>query len=730
MKKTFLLGIAVLAFTYLFSQHIYYVDIVNGINNKGTGAFNTPFKTIQEAADIVAPGDTVIVRDGVYTANSNYYVVNFKASGNASKWIVFKSEHRGGAVISGNNYTTDYGFTFNPGVAYVQIQDFMIKEMLWTGIDIENTSNVKIIGNEIRNIGRVCTSTQYGKTGIFGYISKNITIEKNKFFNIGRYSLGEKGCNTNINNEAHDHAVYIEGGSSWLIKNNIFDSISHGWGVHVYSGHNQYASDIIISNNVFYNPNPKKDGQIILSYPGVSNTKIVNNIFYKTSNCGVFLDISDVRTKFSNVNILNNLIYPSKGSGSIYNLATQGVTESGNLANTDPLFINSTIHEPYLLPNSPAIDKGLDMQQSGVSDDYNGICRPQNNKFDIGAYETVAAQIKDYSNQNTCRLFYQLGQKLSFYLDITKPTCINADIANINWIAEEFEANGNKIGLIGSLTGPNAFTFNLNAPNTAGLLVITADAILKNGSHLIVKYPMWVIQGADVSSLVKIQQYDANLKDYVDYDWNIQKYLGNNNLYPNTSWRMTIQTPQNVPVTSTLVKDFSDTLIYSCSLNDNNCINAIKGLVKPKEIGKIPGTNNQWTYFQTGPNNSYLAMTITINYKNSCTNYFSIPFTVKDPIKLRSPFFTNINIDESSKLVESDITIFPNPCQGTFTISAPNIKGKVEVEIYDAMKKLVYKKSINNFLSKAVYVNNLNKGVYFLHLKSNSTSIIKKLTVQ
>src|SRR5207245_1078284 len=78
----------------------YYVDGTAG-NDANLGTSAQPFRTLQKAADVVNPGDGVLVRDGLYTGGDP--IVNLSRSGTASNWINFQAEHRGGAVIDGQN---------------------------------------------------------------------------------------------------------------------------------------------------------------------------------------------------------------------------------------------------------------------------------------------------------------------------------------------------------------------------------------------------------------------------------------------------------------------------------------------------------------------------------------------------------------------------------------------------------------------------------------------------
>ena len=75
-----------LALSMLSSAKEYYVD-VNGGKDNSDGSSANPFSTIQKAANVVKPGDTVIIRPGIYYEN-----VELKTNGTKDAPIVFKAE--------------------------------------------------------------------------------------------------------------------------------------------------------------------------------------------------------------------------------------------------------------------------------------------------------------------------------------------------------------------------------------------------------------------------------------------------------------------------------------------------------------------------------------------------------------------------------------------------------------------------------------------------------------
>jgi len=77
----------------------------------------------------------------------------------------------------------------------------------------------------------------------------------------------------------------------------------------------------------------------------------------------------------------------------------------------------------------------------------------------------------------------------------------------------------------------------------------------------------------------------------------------------------------------------------------------------------------------------------------------------------------NTNVED----LESDIAVYPNPCDGYITISSSEISlTDAVVEIYNLESKLVYK---SNYISNQIDINNLDKGAYILILKTDKNTI-------
>ncbi len=74
------------------------------------------FVSIQEAADILNPG--------IQLSSEMEFITMSWSSGNENNWILFKSEHKWGAVLDGNNNTEKIGWSLNANGNYIRVEDF------------------------------------------------------------------------------------------------------------------------------------------------------------------------------------------------------------------------------------------------------------------------------------------------------------------------------------------------------------------------------------------------------------------------------------------------------------------------------------------------------------------------------------------------------------------------------------------------------------------------------
>ena len=370
------------------AQTTWVVSPAGNDNNPGTAA--QPFLTIQHAADLVNPGDTVVVEDGTYTGNgagtscasNSRPIVCLARGGTSSARVTFRARNVGGARLSGQGNTSTDGFRFLSGANYVTIEGFELFGVgnasgSSSGFEMYNGGHdVVIAHNDIHDIGRLCTDTSNGQVGIF-IEQPNVEVTGNRIHDVGRFVSGENGCATTYQ-ASRDHGIYVDGGATpganyALITNNVFFNNARGWSIQIYPG---TVVGLSIVNNTFAFANPYQDGQIILG-AATSNARMLNNIFYGPRNVAV----NYYTGTQTNLQITNNLVF----NAALLNKTPSGTFVSSNVT-ADPLLANtaSLPFDFHLTASSPAIDIGVTV--AGVSVDLDGNAR-SDGAYDVGAYE-------------------------------------------------------------------------------------------------------------------------------------------------------------------------------------------------------------------------------------------------------------------------------------------------------------------------------------------------------
>ena len=321
----------ILSFVLIFSNNkvqssTYYVSAeVYTECNQRDGSRENPWCTIQDAADLVSKGDTVIVMPG------NYGRTNIGISGLSTGMIVFKGEFppkinytsQGNAVLNNpENMAVTQGFDIDGD--YIRIENFEITDIGSDnkgGIYLSGNQDIEIVNNYIHNL-----ECDNGDWGIIRGSGTNITFSNNVGWRVEGIALFLSGENWLVENNNISHGSdlrWSDGnivagdcdvmrffGRDHIIRgNNFHDYIKaesegdpHMDCFQTYSVNGEIAQYILIENNICSNIGSQMFmAQDADDENNVHHITFRNNIFNKVGNIAINAHSVDYFTFVNNV---------------------------------------------------------------------------------------------------------------------------------------------------------------------------------------------------------------------------------------------------------------------------------------------------------------------------------------------------------------------------------------------------------------------------------------------
>jgi hypothetical protein len=336
-----------------------YVATTGSDSNPGTAS--APLRTILKASQLATPGTVVHVAAGTYTGG-----FQTNSSGTSTARIVYMSTTKWGARIvpsSTNqvmwdhrgNYSDIVGFDFDGSGSSTALN----------GLYVGGSYN-SIKGNHVHHLAQTAACTSGGGSAI-GSDSYYYGVKNDVLGNVVDH-IGTSTC-------AYIQGIYIS--TSGTVKNNLAYNVGAA-AIHLWHD----ASNVDIINNTvtssgvgivvgggdFYHSTTQKADYV----------NVYNNIVYDNG-----IGITEQGVTGANNSYLNNLVYLN---GTNWDL-DPGKSNAGTIT-ADPQFVSYSrtgTSDFHLKSTSPAINKGL--ATLAPPTDLDGVARPQNTYFDIGAYE-------------------------------------------------------------------------------------------------------------------------------------------------------------------------------------------------------------------------------------------------------------------------------------------------------------------------------------------------------
>jgi len=430
MKKSFLfLAALIIANSIVLAQTWHVAGTGSDANDGKTKA--SAFRSLQKAADLVKPGDVVLIADGIYSdadRSDGGAVLDIKASGTKDAWITWKAAPGAtpdirplgwcGIQISGSYHIID-GLTVtggNDSIYLLQAQEDAKKP---TPDPRFNTNGIFVNGRGKKadekphhTIIRNCTVSKCPGGGIVGIEMDYWTVEDCKVFENAWYMrYGGSGITT-LSNWAYDDApgyhIIVQRNYVWnnktLVNWERIGKLSDGNGIILdvtdqeRAGATNPNADVAVKKEdttkaVVRTPRPKRPewkGRALIAnnlsaFNGGSGihtfrTKYVDIINNTTYHNGGIVGYQELFANNSeDIVILNNIIIPRPGGKVTSNNKNTNIRWDHNLSTTGQSFFpspNDIIADPMFVDIQADVLKGdfsLAKASPGLSSGSNDV---------------------------------------------------------------------------------------------------------------------------------------------------------------------------------------------------------------------------------------------------------------------------------------------------------------------------------------------------------------------
>jgi hypothetical protein len=355
---------------------------------------STARMTIKAGLACLSSSDTLIIRAGTYSEGVEHDAIPSGLS--ATQPTIVMAAPGETVVVNGTNSIGNVWTIYSR--SYITVRGIVMDGSNASGFGLRIGKNastdqgshyITIQNGTVRNVPHYSGIASQGLTG--ADLSSHISIANVEVYNCGDDHL--------------DHGIYLAIRDTIIDGCNVHDNYGHG--IHSYSSAGGGVHRNIIRNNRVYrngsfgiligsgNDNIAHGnvvwdngrtitgaGGMWIAYNAANGNKLLNNTIYNNLGCCI-----RIRTD-GNAAVANNICWRNSNDGVVDETGTATVM---NNLNGDPCFVNAIAGDFALQAGSVAIDAGVRLDE--VSNDCQGVSRPQGSGFDIGAFEFYAGQI-------------------------------------------------------------------------------------------------------------------------------------------------------------------------------------------------------------------------------------------------------------------------------------------------------------------------------------------------
>ncbi|MCX7909569.1 MAG: right-handed parallel beta-helix repeat-containing protein [Ignavibacteria bacterium] len=409
-----------------------------------------PIRTLQDASKNAVPGDTILLRAGVYTTYN--YIANLQGIPNA--WITITSAANEEVVFRGQSTAIQFS---DP--AYLRIERLVFEAQTANGLNIDDggtyetpAHHIVIENCEWRNINATGNNDLLKLSGVDSFLVRKCIfrngspggsgidmvgchfgiIENCRFENQGSNSIQSKGGSSNIIIQKN---LFVNGGLRTL-------NIGGSTGLQFFrpQGINYEASKIYVYSNIFVG------SQAPIVFVGAVDCEVVNNTIYKPTKWAIRILQETTEPNFlkcSNNSFINNIVYIDNSAASpTINIGTNTLpetftfsnnlwfnkdnmnwagpnlpaSETNGIRNVDPLVTENSEYGVSISKSSPVAGRGKEVLNP--TEDYFGNLF--NSPRSIGAIEINPKTVNNVAKSIVAQ-FSLYPNPVSDYLEIHFP---------------------------------------------------------------------------------------------------------------------------------------------------------------------------------------------------------------------------------------------------------------------------------------------------------------------
>jgi hypothetical protein len=346
----------------------------NGADSNN-GSENAPFATLQKAVDVVQPGQTIIVRTGMYTIDGQISIQNKQATREAPIFI----RGEGMPVFKGRDNEVPglwNGMVFIQNSSNIRVQGVRVENSRFFGFKVEKSQNIELIGNQSHiSLG----------SAIYGYDVRDFKIVSNdvsRFCDKNAFG-GGAGCQEGIS------LSFVDG---FDIRSNLVHDAPQqpdvqpggGEGIDVKTGS---RNGYVRANKVW---NLAQIGIYLDGWEeGVENVEVFANQVWQTY-MGIVVN-SEQGGAVRNIKLYNNLVRDVGYDGIVVSKLNEGT--GGNGLRENIWVYNNTVHNAGIKEAKPPFCKNWTNGQP-CGDYGSGVLVNTSNVKNINIYDNIISNAR------------------------------------------------------------------------------------------------------------------------------------------------------------------------------------------------------------------------------------------------------------------------------------------------------------------------------------------------